>query len=449
VFEIIVFIFASRKNADGLGNYCMTLFAGGLAVLARSCFLGFATPEYGDVFSPWIDALRNGSSSGLSLPIGDSNAPHMYLLYVFSKIRYPDLLTMKIASMCFDIMLAYFAMKLALLCSKKESVGLAAFILILFAPTVLLNSSFWGQCDSIYASFSLAGLYFGLKKNSKACFALAGLAVSFKLQAAILLPAYFALILGRRIKLRDCWAFFGTFVFMHLPAVAAGRGIAEILESYIGLISMEGQSWLNAASIWTFVQNVDMRPFNTAGVIIALLFTATLLFFCYKCRYKISSHFDCISLAFLFSLTLPFLLPNMRERSYYLADVLSIMLFLCKRKFWWVPIATIFCSVQLYANYLTGHMAISPEILSIALGLLSVLMVRDFIYRIHFKKEKLPKPRLAIVREKSKALLMPSAKNTLADDKYDASLGDSIADVVAKIQLKESSGRLDIHLRNS
>src|ERR1035438_1018447 len=66
---------------------------------------------------------------------------------------------------------------------------------VLFLPTVVLNSSLWGQIDATYASLGLGGLYFVLRRRPWLACTFFGLALSFKLQVVFLFPVLLLLVL--------------------------------------------------------------------------------------------------------------------------------------------------------------------------------------------------------------------------------------------------------------
>ena len=65
---------------------------------------------------------------------------------------------------------------------------------MLFAPTILLNSAFWGQSESTFTAFLLLCIYFLMAEPSNlACLAF-GVTFAFKLQAIFLAPLLVALV---------------------------------------------------------------------------------------------------------------------------------------------------------------------------------------------------------------------------------------------------------------
>ena len=103
----------------------------------------------------------------------------------------------------FDVICAYLAYKLVRLRRPQGPLPAAAFGVVLFAPTVVANSSYWGQVDSEWTAGLLACIYFLLVRRE----ALASLSFSFalavKVQAVFLLPLLVVLALRREVRWRS------------------------------------------------------------------------------------------------------------------------------------------------------------------------------------------------------------------------------------------------------
>ncbi len=105
---------------------------------------------------------------------------------------------------------------------------LAAFFLVLFWPTVMLNSA-PGHCDSVYAALAVLSV----SRAGRASRARRGEhrrhRSAFELQAVFVMPVFLLFWLTRRVKLRHTLVFPATCVVMVLPAVIAGRGLWDAL----------------------------------------------------------------------------------------------------------------------------------------------------------------------------------------------------------------------------
>lgn len=89
-------------------------------------------------------------------------------------------------SFIFEIIAAYYIMKIVNLKYKRERLGYLAFGLLLFIPTVIFNGSVWAQCDIIYTAFVIGSIYYILNEKPVISIIFYGIALSFKLQAIII-----------------------------------------------------------------------------------------------------------------------------------------------------------------------------------------------------------------------------------------------------------------------
>ena len=92
----------------------------------------------------------------------DLHLQRMVSELVIEVLRTENLVLIKALSIAFDVVLAWASMKLVGLYCSSNARRLAAFFLVLFLPTVVLNGAYWGQCDSIYTAFAVLALYLAL-----------------------------------------------------------------------------------------------------------------------------------------------------------------------------------------------------------------------------------------------------------------------------------------------
>ena len=98
----------------------------------------------------------------------------------------------KLLSVIFDYVLAISCGLLVLQFTRNNRKMIFSIIygVIILFPTVFLNSSFWGQCDSIYASFIILSVLSLIKGRYNRSFILLGIAFSFKLQTIFIIPLF-------------------------------------------------------------------------------------------------------------------------------------------------------------------------------------------------------------------------------------------------------------------
>jgi Gpi18-like mannosyltransferase len=107
-----------------------------------------------------------------------------------------------------------------------------AFLAIVIAPTVFLNSSFWSETDILYTTCLAATLYFLIKEREIPAFLAFGLAFAIKLQALFFLPVLFILWLLRRVSWKTFLLIPLVYLIAITPAWLLGRPLDELLFIY-------------------------------------------------------------------------------------------------------------------------------------------------------------------------------------------------------------------------
>jgi Gpi18-like mannosyltransferase len=106
----------------------------------------------------------------------------------------PKILAIKLFAMSVDFICAFFTYKIVKLKYPVGKMANWAFLAVILSPTVIYNSSLWGQCDVIYTTGLIACVYFlSIHKQIPALMSF-GLALSFKLQAMFLAPLLLTLL---------------------------------------------------------------------------------------------------------------------------------------------------------------------------------------------------------------------------------------------------------------
>ncbi len=379
-----VFYFAGLLtffSQKGTGKMDIVLFFGaGLAavVYVRTALMYYQSRDYNIFLSQWLSQMRQYSGiSALAADIGDYTAPYRCFLFILSRFNGNDMMLIKMFSMCFDLVGAYYMMKLVELRNKNVGVKALAFLLTLAAPTVFLNSAMWGQCDMIYAAFCLASLYYALTDRSRLSVIMFSVAFAFKLQAVFFLPALGLLVLIRKVRWRDLLWFPAVQVIAALPSVLAGQNIVKALTVYLHQTGEYSDMHLNAPSIWRFIG--DNKNVN-------------------------SSNFGMLAI----------LLPRMHDRYFFLADVMSILYFFYNKKRWYVPCGVIFASYVSYAHYLIQMSDINQLITAAVLLVILAICLRELIDELLNAKEV---PCITVQSDSVDGVNTASAANDTADVK--------------------------------
>jgi Gpi18-like mannosyltransferase len=325
--------------------------------------------DYIYCLKPWAEEFRAGGWGAVATTWSDYNMPYLYIIGTIARIPMDDLYLYKLVSVVFDCGIAVMGLRLAKhfgLGELRKAVLCGA---LLLAPTVWLNSAFWAQCDSIYVFFCLYSLVLILKDRPAMSVAMLAVAFTFKLQTIFFMPVFIVLWMIKKVAWwREIPVFIGVFTVSILPALVLGRplitqtddlgnpvGAAGILSIYFNQTSQYSHRLnLNSPSAYALLgpdtQRVTAQAYDVlfiTGILLAFCFLGALLLLAWLNRERINSR-----VIFLFALAMvigiPWLLPSMHDRYFYLADVFCVFLaVLMPEKWYFAP----FCILASYSGY--------------------------------------------------------------------------------------------------
>lgn len=302
-----------------------------IVITLLGMMIRFAGFEYktADFFiqSGWVTHLReNGHFSAFRYFPGNYNAIYMYILTLLSYLpRSMELYLMKAVSCLFDYVCAFAVMKIIVKITNNNKIGLLAYAVILFSPTVFINSGLWAQSDSMHTAFILLILYFFVSHK-----------ISLKNLPFIVI------------------GFFGVSV----PAWFAGWPILAFVKNYLEGVGSSGDLTYNAPTIFTWG---NIPSFMPVIFIITVLFCIGMLII--NKEAKLSNH--TFLLLFLFcTFAVPFFLPRMHERYFYIGEIAVLLYSLSNPKRFWISIMVIAPALATYAGYLWGSNPVSLVFLS-------------------------------------------------------------------------------------
>ena len=306
----------------------------GAAFLIRALCLDYVGTDYTNFLSGWYRFFKeNGGFAAVAHAVGDYNVPYLYFMAFITYLPMSDLYLIKLFSIVFDVALAWGCLRLVRSLTRERQgsyTPLTAFAAALLLPTVVLNGAYWGQCDVIYGALAVHALALLLEGRNKASVALMGLAFSFKLQAIFVLPLWGVLWLAKKVKFRELWVFPLTYVIVIIPAVLLGKPLPETLLVYINQMGEYSRLTLNAPSVFQLLP-YDMisgssplrSALSTAGVAAAAVLVLLLLWLGFRLGARLDRR-TCFAAAVVLAIGVPFLLPHMHERYFFLADVLTL-----------------------------------------------------------------------------------------------------------------------------
>jgi Gpi18-like mannosyltransferase len=347
-----------------------------LAVLVRVVGRDHVTSDL-VVFRTWYDELwASGGITGLREPIGNYNAPFLYLLVVAGFLPGATLLKLKAIFVLFDALVVYFMYRIVALRYRGWRIPALAALVTAFLPTVVVNASMYGQCDSIWAAFALGGLYLLLRDRHWWAVAFLATAVAFKPQAVFILPVLLLLVLAGRVRWRVLLGLPAFYLLLDVPAVIAGRDPVELVTVYTNQLDEQGGLIRSGPSVFQYLPvTVGADVLRALGYLLA---AAVVLGVCYA-LIATRTELDptrVVTAGAFFAVAVPFLLPSMHERYFYLADLLTVAVAFHRPRLWYLPMSVQAASALSYLPFLTRG---GPQGPFVDARLLSTLMLAALV----------------------------------------------------------------------
>jgi Gpi18-like mannosyltransferase/putative flippase GtrA len=324
-----------------------------VAVAVRWSQWGLESADFTNYVHPWFQTLDREGARAFGREFSDYAPAYLYFVWLATLVPLQDLASIKGISLAFDVLLA--AAGGALLAGmglplKRAAVGAA----ILFsAPTVVLNGAAWAQCDSIYTSFIVAGLASLVWRRGWLAALCFGAALAFKGQAAFVLPGLLALTLRGRFEWRMWWLlpvpYTGSIV---LPALM-GRPLPDLLSIYLNQAGQYTGLTLNAPTLYAWLPfehaSLGRLGIVSAAMVVALGTAAVVRWA------PLKSKMDEVAVVALSAVAVPFLLPRMHDRYFFVADVLTIVIAVASPRRWWLALLVNAASLACYGPFLYGR----------------------------------------------------------------------------------------------
>lgn len=299
-----------------------------LALIASAAFylhglFWWTEPQDMRIFlRPWFNHIVHfGPIDAFAHPFGNYAPMYLYLLSALTLFN-GSMETMYLVKLLSLAGTAFAALGLGrLVTSSGGERGYAALLFIL--PSVVINAALLAQCDALWAGacvFAVAAMIRGATLQSLVW---CGVAIGFKLQAVFLAPFIIGALIGRRVPLWHWLVPAAIFLSTLIPAWLAGWPAWKLLmiypsqPSWVPFASRLANPWMFGT---VFAQQAAEQLYwigfvaaTLAAIIVAAL-TST----------AVNKPRALLALAILSALLMPFLLPKMLERYYFLADLLSL-----------------------------------------------------------------------------------------------------------------------------
>ena len=357
------FIDAINKHRNVL--LLVLLFALGAAIRWAGRY--FVSEDMTYCLMPWFEKIKAaGGLPALSNQVGDYGILYQTLISIMTYLPIQSVVQYKLLSSLFDIPLALVAAAIYRDVRLSDKVAtpetrsrvrmqswlVAAVVWLL--PTVMLNSSYWGQCDSLYATCCLATLYLLRRNSFVGAFVMLGLAFACKLQTVFILP-----IIGVYYLVQKRFSLFWillSVVVMWLSGIVAfayGRNLLAPILIYTGQVGHYQEMYMSFPSLWMLVGN-DYWSMRWFAILLTFAVLAVGLWYCLNHKHNILSNGRFYAVAAWFMWSMLLFLPSMHDRYAYLLDLLLVLLACWDRRFTKYAVITVLISLYYYGIYLFG-----------------------------------------------------------------------------------------------
>ncbi len=326
----------------------------GISIFLRVQYNSWASGDMTSFLIRWYNQLDDhGILISLGRKFSNYTPPYLYLMAlatltsgILSKVA-----AIKLISIIFDAYAAWIVFRIIRLRYPDGIMPYLAGSVYFSLPTILINSSVWGQADSIYTAFLLTCVYFLLKEMPLKAVLFFALAVAFKQQALFLAPFLLVLTLQRKIP----WYFFVlvpvVYILLVAPTVFLGRSWQDVLTIYFSQASGGKALSRNAANLYIFISRelypLLIKPSLAAGSIAVLAWVGS--------TWRFTKRMDRKTLLLLALISVgltPFVLPKMHDRYFYPADALSLIVGFYVPGTWFLPVLYQAVSLLSYMPFL-------------------------------------------------------------------------------------------------
>ena len=280
---------------------------------------------------PWFEEI---SQKGLYTQASecDYNLLYQFLIWVMTRFPLEPLHLYKILSCIGDYLLAGFAALLVYQLDSKNRLwnSIAVYAAVLLNPVCFLNSAAWAQCDALFTSFAILGLYFLEKERYNWSLISLGISFSFKLQAVFFMPIYlFVYFTRRKFSIVRFSLIPAAMVATSIPLLFWGRNILETFYVYLRQSGAYTHMALNYPTFWTLVCSMTEPQhyfyLKKAAIMLTVCILAFFMILWLRKKYAAKGR-NMLIMTFILIYTCVLFLPSMHERYGYPYEICAILL---------------------------------------------------------------------------------------------------------------------------
>jgi Gpi18-like mannosyltransferase len=324
-------------------------------VYKRQSIFSFESGDWNSFLKPWTEELSQNKWSAIGDPnFTNYNPPYLYLLLLASSQKtIPTIFAVKAISVFFELLLATAVGQIVFNKYQNQRLWLISIIATLLVPTIFLNSSAWAQSDALWASMLILSLLMLVQNKPKLSIVSFAIALGFKLQAVFFAPVLLIAWIKKKLSLFDFFLIAPIYTLLLLPSVIAGRGWQKVFSVYLNQERFYQDLTRNAPTFFAFFNNQDYEVYKNFGYFLAVAIILIIVFFIVQSKRKLDNSL-LVMLTFYFGLIIPFFLPKMHERYFFLADSIAIAYLFYFPKRFMASFLVCLSSFIAYAPFLFG-----------------------------------------------------------------------------------------------
>lgn len=343
-----------------------------IAIALRACGMDFESDDFNSFLNPWWSVIQLNDFNGLATQVGNYNIPYQIIIYIMTLLPLKSLYAYKIVSIIFDFVLAFSSAALvySVVKNNKQLKAVITYSAVLLSATVVFNSSFWAQCDSIYTSFIILAILFLHKDKPIISFVFIGIAFAFKLQTVFIFPVLlYYWMATKKISILHFFIIPAVDVVMCLPAIIMGRPFTDIITIYAEQTDYGKLIQMNCPNFYALMcDGNDMTYYYLFKQFSVFLTIAVLgIMMCIIVYKKVDlKNIETFLLTAAWTVfTCIMFLSSMHERYGYLLDILLIVYAVVSARRLWIPIVSTLISLRGYCYYLFSYELISLKVTAV------------------------------------------------------------------------------------
>jgi len=293
------------------------------AIVSRAVYWNQQPPDMRIFLEPWMNhILRYGQVQAFAHPFSNYEPAYLYLLALGS-FAHGVLTTMTIIKILSVAGTLFLTLALAELL-KAAGLNARAAVLALVLPSVVINDALLGQCDALWAGACILALAGMIRGRTLRSLVWCGVAISFKALAVFIAPVIIGALIARRAPIWQWTVPALVFLASLVPPWLLGWPGYDLLTVYLGQASLEpliagrlGNPWM----LVTIFADDQAGHYYVFGISAAVAISVPIALLAKRAW---NNPRVLILLGALAGTVLPYLLPKMLERYYFLGDVMTL-----------------------------------------------------------------------------------------------------------------------------